>query len=288
MSRFLIINADDFGCCKEQNEAIKELWENNLITSVSVLAVAPEFEDAANWLKSKGLSAGVHLTLNSDEALNPWRSITGAKSLGKNGNLHSNSKDITFHARRRDVSREIAAQYNAIKNAGIKVDHADSHSGTLYGLNLRRFYIDAFRFCGENGLPYRFPKRADFIERMLGRKPPAALYKFHSHLVNLAKKNGVCLIDDMLSNPWSIDKIKDKDSILEYYLNAVKGIGEGITEIFLHPAKPKSEEKTPWTKRVYECEILKSGALLEAAKKNGIEIISWADVREINNYRRTE
>ena len=67
---------------------------------------------------------------------------------------------------------------------------------------------------------------------MLGRKPPAALYKFHSHLVNLAKKNSVCLIDDMLSNPWSIDKIKDKDSILEYYLNAVKGIGEGITEIF--------------------------------------------------------
>jgi hypothetical protein len=49
----------------------------------------------------------------------------------------------------------------------------------------------------------------------------------------------------------------------------------------MHPAKPQSSEITPWTKRVYEYEILKSGVLLKIAKEEGIEIISWSDVPDI-------
>ena len=64
-------------------------------------------------------------------------------------------------------------------------------------------------------------------------------------------------------------------------LNAVRNCGEGITELFMHPAKPQSSEITPWTKRVYEYEILKSGVLLKIAKEEGIEIISWSDVPDI-------
>ena len=36
MAKYLIINADDFGLNKEQNEAIKDLLNNKLITSTSL------------------------------------------------------------------------------------------------------------------------------------------------------------------------------------------------------------------------------------------------------------
>lgn len=283
MSKYLITNADDFGYNPQQNEAIKELLTNKLISSTSVLAVAPEFKDAADWLKKNGISAGVHLTINSDEAANPWKSLTGAKSLGNNGALFSNSKDITLHTRHRDVRRELEAQYTALRANGVKVDHADNHSGTLYGLNLRRFYVEAYDFCALHNLPYRFPKRPDFIERQLGRKVPSVLLKFHAHLVNKALKQKVMLIDDLITNPWDMNKITSREMLFDYYLNAVRNCGEGITELFMHPAKPISDEITPWTKRVYEYEILKSGDLLEVAKDKGIEIISWSDVEQIIN-----
>lgn len=283
MSKYLITNADDFGYNPQQNEAIKELLTNKLISSTSVLAVAPEFKDAADWLKMNGISAGVHLTINSDEAKNPWRSLTEAKSLGNNGELFSSSKDITLHARHRDVKHELLAQYTALKAKGVKVDHADNHSGTLYGLNLRRFYVEAYDFCALHNLPYRFPKRPDFIERQLGRKVPSVLLKFHAHLVNKALKQKVMLIDDLITNPWDMNKITSREVLFDYYLNAVRNCGEGITELFMHPAKPISDEITPWTKRVYEYEILKSGDLLEVAKDKGIEIISWSDVEQIIN-----
>lgn len=281
MSKYLITNADDFGYNPQQNEAIKELLTNKLISSTSVLAVAPEFKDAADWLKMNGISAGVHLTINSDEAKNPWRSLTEAKSLGNNGELFSSSKDITLHARHRDVKHELLAQYTALKAKGVKVDHADNHSGTLYGLNLRRFYIEAYDFCALHNLPYRFPKRPDFIERQLGRKVPSVILKFHSHLVKLAQKQNVMLIDDLITNPWDMSRITSREVLFEYYINAVRNCGEGITELFMHPAKPQSCEITPWTKRVYEYEILKSGVLLKIAKEEGIEIISWSDVPDI-------
>ena len=85
MSKFLIINADDFGYNLEQNIAIKELLENGLITSTSLMSVAPSKDDAIDFAKENNISVGVHLTINSDDENNKWQSITKAKSLGVDG-----------------------------------------------------------------------------------------------------------------------------------------------------------------------------------------------------------
>ena len=45
MSKYLIINADDFGYNPQQTKAIDELMRGKLITSTSLMTVAP---DAAN------------------------------------------------------------------------------------------------------------------------------------------------------------------------------------------------------------------------------------------------
>lgn len=273
MSKYLIVNADDFGYNDEQNAAIKELLSNALITSTSVLTVCEKSKEAVAFAKESAVDVGVHLTINSDNSDKKWQSVSNAKSFA--GGLPSEQKDLIFHTTRRDVRQELEAQYDFITKGGATVDHADNHCATLYGINGRRFYIDAFDFCAKYNLPFRFPKTSGFLERQLGRKIPNILKTYQQMIVRAGEKRGVKMLDDLVSNPWSIKRIKDYNTLEKYYLDAIDNCIDGVTEIFLHPALPLETEQGEWQKRVFEYEILKSGCLLERARQKSIEVVSW-------------
>lgn len=275
MNKHLIVSADDYGYNPEQTKAITELYENKLITASSVLTVAPDAENAAKTAVEKGFSVGVHWTINSDGEESRWQSLTGAKSLGDEKGLYHGQKDIALHAKRKDVRSEIEKQILFLKERGCAVDHADNHCATLYGINGRRFFIDAYEFCKQYNLPYRFPKTPGFLERQLGRAIPKPLMLYFNHIVSEGTKRGVKLLDDLISNPWSMSRIKDYETLRKYYIDALDGIGEGITEMFLHPAYP-ADGGEEWKKRVYEFELLKSGDLLCEAEKRNIKLVSWS------------
>ncbi len=274
MSKYLIINADDFGYNSQQNAAIKELLQKGLISSTSLMSVADEAKDAIEFAKETNFPIGVHLTINSDEENHKWNSITGAKSLGPDG-LWAKQKNLTFKTRRKDVRAELEAQYKFITDKGAYVDHADNHCGTLYGINGRRFFLDAFDFCNEHNLPFRFPKTAGFLERQLGMKIPEPLIKIQNTIVRSGEKRKVKMLDDLVSNPYPLAQIESYEALREYYLNAVDNCIDGITEIFLHPALPFDQMEKEWQKRVFEYELLKSGDLLQRAKERDVQIVSW-------------
>lgn len=273
MSKYLIINADDFGYNRQQNSAIIELLEGGLISSTSLLTVAPKARYAVDFSRNKNIAVGVHLTINSDDESQKWQSLSGVNSF-RNGLPHS-QKDLIFKTARRDVRQELEAQYRFIVDNGGTVDHADNHCATLYGINGRRFYIDAFDFCAEHKLPYRFPKTSGFLERQLGRSVPEIVKKYQQMIVRAGEKRGVKMLDDLVSNPWSISRIGDYNTLEKYYLDAVDNCIDGITEMFLHPALPVDGVQDEWQKRVFEYQILKSGCLLERAKQKGVTVVSW-------------
>ena len=274
MAKYLIINADDFGLNKEQNEAIKDLLKNKLITSTSLMAVASEAKSAVGFAEDIGFPVGVHITLNSDEEAYRYPPLTGAKSLGEDYFWLKN-RNLTFRAKRKDVRAELEAQHRYISDGGAQIDHADSHCGTVYGINGRRFYLDAFDFCNEHNLPFRFPKTPGFIERQIGIKVPSPIVKLQQMIVNSAEKRGVSLLDDLVSNPWAMDRIKDYETLRKYYLDAVDNCLEGVTEIFLHPAFGNEKYGREWQKRELEYQLLKSGDLLQRARDKGIEVVGW-------------
>ena len=224
--------------------------------------------------KDISFPVGVHITLNSDEEAYRYPPLTGAKSLGEDY-FWLESKNLTFKAKRKDVRNELEAQYRYITDKGAKVDHADSHCGTVYGINGRRFFLDAFDFCSEHNLPFRFPETAGFLERQIGMKIPAPVIKIHQIIIGSAEKRGVKLLTDLVSNPWSMDRIKDYDTLRKYYLDAVESCLDGVTEIFLHPALPNEKYGKGWQKRDFEFQLLKSGDLLQHAKDKGIEVVGW-------------
>ncbi|MGI6248499.1 MAG: ChbG/HpnK family deacetylase [Acutalibacteraceae bacterium] len=277
--KYLIINADDYGMNSETNRAIEELLEKGLITSTSLMTVAKESKTAVLKCSAEKYPAGVHFTLNSDSETERWQSNSGAASLQDIYGLRHSILKSAFAIKSKDVDKELKAQYSFMCDAGCKPDHADSHSGTLYGINGRMFFINAFRFCAEHDLPFRFPQKAGFFELQFGRKAPRPLLWFHKFILSYADRYRVKLLDDMLANPFSMAKLGGYEGLQKFYLDLLDNIGPGVSEIFLHPSYPlesAGENQREWQKRVFEFEFLKSGDLLEKAKECNITVGSWA------------
>ena len=81
MSKYLIINADDFGYNPQQTKAIDELMRGKLITSTSLMTVAPDAANAAELARLGGYPVGVHLTINTDDSKKRWQSNRGWDSM---------------------------------------------------------------------------------------------------------------------------------------------------------------------------------------------------------------
>lgn len=278
MAKKLIINADDFGICEATNKAIKELLQAKKITSVSLLSVGDAAEEAIDISKELGIKVGVHLTLNSDFCERPWKALSGASSITENGMLFSDTNRLAKSAKSREVTQECKKQIEYVESSGITLDHLDNHCGTMYGINGRPFFINAFRLARQYRLPFRFPKRGGFLKGYFGDNAPALIKIAHKAIVLTGKVMGAKLPDDIISNPYPIKDIPDYKSLEKYYLDAVTTMGEGVSEMFLHPSYDCAELSAltkEWTKRQYELELLFSEKFSKRLSDEGIELSSY-------------
>jgi len=79
-SRKIIVNADDFGMSAETNRAIVEAFENSVISSTTLMANMPGFEEACELAHRHRLlgKIGLHLNLTSGYPLSaPIRRCPG-------------------------------------------------------------------------------------------------------------------------------------------------------------------------------------------------------------------
>lgn len=278
--KYLILNADDYGANAETNASVEDLYEGGFISSSSLLTVTKHSSEAALCAAKNKYSVGVHFTINSDDAHSRWVSNSNAKSLSDEYGLLMNGPRLSVKAKSREVRDELEAQYRFMFERGAAPDHADSHCGTLYGINGRLFFRIAFGFCRDYALPFRFPKRPDFLARQFNGKIPFPLRQLHGIVVSSAKRYGVALLEDMVTDPRSIQQIKTYENLRSYYLEQLTAVKPGITEMIFHPCMPAatgpSAPDNAWLKREYEYRLLKSGDLPEAAKDLNIVIVSWS------------
>lgn len=164
MSRRLIVNADDYGLTLGVSAAIIDAHRRGVVTSTSVLTIAPAFRSTAPWLRScTGLSTGLHLALVGEDP--PTLSAREIPSLvsGK-GNLHESWRTLVprLAAGRvdpEDIRRELCAQHEAFTAAGLTVSHLDSHQhlhlwpsvASVVGDLAREWGVGAVRLPGARG-----------------------------------------------------------------------------------------------------------------------------------------
>ena len=124
----IIVNADDLGGTVAINDAIFGLMEHGLVTSATILANAPGFDDAAGRLKSlPQCSFGVHLNLTAFAPLTADKAF--APILDERGCMTRKTERVTpTPALLRAAYRELCAQVERCRAAGIDITHFDSHN----------------------------------------------------------------------------------------------------------------------------------------------------------------
>ncbi|HVY36425.1 MAG TPA: ChbG/HpnK family deacetylase [Polyangia bacterium] len=129
----LVINADDFGLSPAISRGILRAHREGVVTSTSLLGNVADLAGARALLsEAPGLGVGVHLALTGGGPVAPPDRVRSLLAGAGADTFHARGHDfITAWARGRiapeDVERELDAQVGRIRDAGIAVDHLDTH-----------------------------------------------------------------------------------------------------------------------------------------------------------------
>jgi len=130
----LILNADDFGMTRGVNEGIIRAHRDGVLTSATLMANGAEFDDAVSRAKSNPkLGVGCHLVLVGGPAIAPRDKISSLADA--NGNLPESLAGLVARLssgfiRMKAIERELRAQIEKIRSAGIEPTHLDTHKHT--------------------------------------------------------------------------------------------------------------------------------------------------------------
>jgi len=129
--RRLIVNADDFGMSEEVNEAVIRAYKEGVLTSTSLMVTGAAFEHAVKLAREHtGLAVGIHLvTVVGKSALSPSEIPT---LVDREGNFSNNpvSAGLKYYfsrRSRRELRKELAAQFDRFRSTGLPLSHIDGH-----------------------------------------------------------------------------------------------------------------------------------------------------------------
>lgn len=131
LRRRLIVNADDFGRSSSINRAVVDAHQRGILTTASLMVNGEAFDEAVQLAKSNPrLGVGLHLTLCCGSATLPPESIS--KLVNRRGEFRESpvaAGMVYFFSTeaRRQLRREIAAQFDRFEQTGLTLDHVNGH-----------------------------------------------------------------------------------------------------------------------------------------------------------------
>lgn len=194
--RLLIVNADDYGLTEGVSRGILRAHREGVVTSTSVLAIAPAFTITAAWLAdADGIGVGVHLAAVGEDP--PLLSAREVPSLvDGRGRLPLSWRAFLRRAVAGgidpdDVRREFEAQLARVRDVGLSISHLDTHQHLHLWPSVRDVVLWLARTHGIGAV--RVPRSAsvfpgmgvNVLARELARQARAAGLQFPAHAAGL-------------------------------------------------------------------------------------------------------
>jgi predicted glycoside hydrolase/deacetylase ChbG (UPF0249 family) len=265
-ARLLVIHADDLGMSHSVNRATFEALERRWITSASILVPCPWFPEVVRWARThQDADLGIHLALNSEWTTFRWGPIASKDAipslLDPDGYLPIVEEIVVEHAKPPEIERELRAQVDKAKSAGIPISHLDSHMATLF--RTKEFFGVYHGLSAAYGLPILVESDTD--ARRIGAVAPGEA------LVNrvLAMEPGVAPKD------W-----------LKAYQDMLRPLPPGVYQLIVHLAydDPEMQGATAdhpdygaaW--RQSDLDLVKSDAFRAFLKEQKFVLVGWKDL----------
>ncbi len=220
------------------NEAVEEAFKDGILTAASLMVGADAAEDAvirANQLH--GLGVGLHVVVVCGRPILPAEEVpdlVDGSGMFDTNLVRAGFRYFFVRKVRRQLEREICAQFDAFQKTGFPLDHVNAHNHmhlhpTVLSLVLKvgvRFGLRAMRVPDE---PSCVPGAAPLSLR--GRIGRLFLGIWLGLLRGRLRRVGVVGNDRVYG-------IRDSGSLVrERMLSLLAEMPDGVTEIFLHPAR---------------------------------------------------
>ncbi len=268
-ARLLMINADDFGMCHDENEATVEALKSGLFTSSTLLVTCGWFEEAADFARANpGSDLGVHLALNSEWERYKWGPLLGRKTvpslIDPRGYLWPDVLKVYANARLDEAEDELRAQVDKALAAGIDVTHLDSHMGPLHlHPDYHRIYL---RLARDYRLPIRLTPRG--FMRAIGMED----------ILEELDRLGILYPDNFIAaGPPA------PSETAAYWTGVIERLEPGITEIYCHPAFARDELKSCASdaeQREADFRFFTSERARRLIENEGVQLIGYRKLRD--------
>ncbi|MCL9775679.1 carbohydrate deacetylase [Vibrio methylphosphonaticus] len=248
----IILNADDFGLTESVNNAIVDCFKMGIVKSTTIMMNQPGTQHAVD-LYHQGLidQVGLHFTVTAGKPIldaNQVSTLVDEEGYFLERRELYGKTDVCSE----QVYKELKAQYHAALNAGLAINHLDSHHFGGVFPNLKATFT---RFANDVGLPVR--RTDNIIEGQ--------------DLLKVATPDAFDL--GFYDAGASLEHLK---TMLTHYQHTMP---DGIVEFMCHPAKAVTAELKQLSgytdKRVTELDILTSIELKNWLAANNIECIGF-------------
>jgi len=231
-----VITADDFGLSEPVNTAIEQAHRSGILSAASLMVGAPAAADAVKRARAlPNLRVGLHLVLVDGDPVMDRAQIPAL--LDRSGRLRNDLAPLSARialngAVRRQVAREITAQFEAYRATGLPLDHVNTHrhfhlhpvvaaaimtAGRRYGMRALRVPLEPWRTVAE-------------IDPTTQRQAGRLVAPWAGWLRRSVRRTGLTTTDAVFGLAWS-------GAMTRTRLAALLGrLPRGFVEIYLHPA----------------------------------------------------
>jgi predicted glycoside hydrolase/deacetylase ChbG (UPF0249 family) len=271
-SKLLIIHADDLAVAHSQDSASFDALDRHAATSASIMVPCPWLTEVAAYAKEHpDADLGLHLTLTAEWKTYRWGPVESKDKvpslLAPDGYFWPEVAPAIEHIKADEAEREIRSQIEHALAVGIHPTHLDSHMGTLFARpDLMAVYVKVAH-------EYKLP----FLGMLTPNLPPEVKAMFTEKDV---------LLDSVIIASPSVQPANWKN----FYLDAIKNLKPGLTEIIVHLAHDDAESQAvmvdhpdygaAWRQRDYDA--ITSPELKKALEDNLIILVRWSDLKKLN------
>jgi chitin disaccharide deacetylase len=271
-AKLLIVHADDLGMAHSINAATIKGFESGLVNSGSIMVPCPWLPEMAAYARAHPeADLGLHLTLTSEWILYRWGSVLPKDRVvslfDPSGYLYLTESEAASRINVKDAEAEIRAQIARAKSLGIQPTHLDSHMGTLY--QTKDLFEAFIRVGRDNKLPVRVAR-----EQFSSRPYLTAILGPNDVVID----NVISIGPDVTAEGWA-----------NYYLNAIKNLQPGVTEMVVHLAYDDEEMKaisfqhpdwgSSWRQRDFD--FVTSSEFRNALQTNNVKLVTWRELGKL-------
>lgn len=239
MQTRLIINADDFGASHAINTAVMQAHARGILTSASLMVTGDAFHDAVKLSQeTPSLAVGLHLALTSARSILSKAEIPHLiddKSFFASDPAAAGLRYFFFPSARKELGREIEAQFEAFAETGIPISHVDGHQHIHLHPAVLPTVIEMCRRYGVSGLRRpREPFWRNLAVDRSGLLDKTIVALGHRIMTGLStqkvRRAGFAMCDSVVGSMMS-GRVNE-----DYLIRLLPAIRASSIEIFFHPA----------------------------------------------------